>query len=34
MKVFDVSTAEELMRNLKVTEVNVRRGLGTSQKVS
>jgi hypothetical protein len=31
MKVFDVPTAEEL---IKVTEVNMRRGSGTSEKVS
>jgi hypothetical protein len=30
MKVFDVPTPEELYRNLKVTEVNKRRGSGAS----
>jgi hypothetical protein len=34
MKVFDVPTPEELNRNLKVTEVNMRRGSGTSVKIS
>jgi hypothetical protein len=34
MKAFDVPTPEELNRNLKVTEVNTRRGAGTSVKIS
>jgi hypothetical protein len=34
MKAFDVPTAEELIQILKVTEVNMRRGLGTREKVS
>jgi hypothetical protein len=33
MKAFDVPTAEEY-RNLKVTEVNTKRGSGTSVKTS
>jgi hypothetical protein len=33
MKAFDVSTPEEY-RNLKATEVNTRRGSGTSVKIS
>jgi hypothetical protein len=34
MKVFDVPTAEELIQEtLKVTEVNMGRGSGTSEKV-
>jgi hypothetical protein len=33
MKMFDVPTAEELIEKLKVTEVNMRRGSGTSEKV-
>jgi hypothetical protein len=34
MKAFDVPTAEELIQNLKETEVNMRRGPGTSVKTS
>jgi hypothetical protein len=35
MKAFDVPTPEELIyRKLKVTEVNMRRGLGTTVKIS
>jgi hypothetical protein len=34
MKAFDVPIPEELYRNLKVTEVNRRRGSGTSIKTS
>jgi hypothetical protein len=34
MKAFDVRTPEELYRILKVTEVNTRRGSGTSAKIS
>jgi hypothetical protein len=34
MKAFDVPTPEELYRNLKATEVNMRRGSGTSVKIS
>jgi hypothetical protein len=33
MKVFDVHTPEELIRNLKATEVNMRRRSGTSVKI-
>jgi hypothetical protein len=32
--VFDVPTIEELIRNLKVTELNMSRGSGTSEKIS
>jgi post-segregation antitoxin (ccd killing protein) len=34
MKAFDVCTPEELIQNLKATQVNMRRGLGTSVKIS
>jgi post-segregation antitoxin (ccd killing protein) len=34
MKAFDVPTPEELIQNLKVREVNMRRGSGTSIKTS
>jgi hypothetical protein len=34
MKVFDVPIPEELIQNLKATEVNKRRGSGTSAKIS
>jgi post-segregation antitoxin (ccd killing protein) len=34
MKAFAISTPEELIQRLKVTEVNMRRGSGTSVKVS
>jgi hypothetical protein len=34
MKVFDVPTPEELIQKLKATEVNMRRGSGTSVKIS
>jgi hypothetical protein len=34
MKVFDVPTPEELIQKPKATEVNMRRGSGTSIKIS
>jgi hypothetical protein len=34
MKVFDGPTPEELTQKLKATEVNMRRGSGTSVKIS
>jgi hypothetical protein len=34
MKAFDVPTSEKLIQNLKATEVNMRRGSGTSVKIS
>jgi hypothetical protein len=34
MNAFDVPTPEELIGNLKVTEVNRRRGSGTSVNIS
>jgi hypothetical protein len=34
MKAFDALTPEELYRNLKATEVNMRRGSGISVKIS
>jgi hypothetical protein len=34
MIVFVVLNAEELIQNLKATEVNMRRGSGTTEKVS
>jgi hypothetical protein len=33
MKMFDIPTAEEQHRNLKVTEINMERGPGISEKV-
>jgi hypothetical protein len=34
MKAFDVPTPEELIQNLKATEVNTRMGSGTSVNIS
>jgi hypothetical protein len=34
MKAFDVSTPENYYRNIKSTEVNMRRGSGASVKIS
>jgi hypothetical protein len=34
MKPFDVPTPEDLIQKLKVIEVNMRRGSGTSVKIS
>jgi hypothetical protein len=34
MKAFDVPTPEELIQKPKATEVSMRRGLGTSVKIS
>jgi post-segregation antitoxin (ccd killing protein) len=34
MKAIDVPTPEELIQNLKVTDINMRRESGTSVKVS
>jgi hypothetical protein len=34
MKAFDIPTPEEQYRKLKATKVNMRRGLGTSEKIN